>query len=96
MEDLGLDMSLLRFILKIVGRLGDGLIWRRIVTDRYFPIYASVTIRKVRRSLEFGVRLVNHIEQGWPIYGIQKDFVGTRHSVLSQLFYFFRPTSVSI
>ena len=57
-------MSLLRLILKIFGSVRDRLIWRTIVTDRYFPIYAFVTIRKFRRSLEFGVRMVNRIEQG--------------------------------
>ena len=64
-------------VLKIVRRVRDGLIWHRIVTDRYFPIYALVTIRKVQRSLEFGIIMVNHIEQGWPTYGKQKDFFGT-------------------
>jgi len=35
--------------------------------------------------------------QGWRTYGTRKDFVGTRHSVLFQIFYFFfftRPLSL--
>ena len=40
----------------MVGWVREGLIWRRIMTDRYYPIYALVTIRKARRSLEFDIR----------------------------------------
>jgi len=43
-----------------------------------------------------GKRLEKSLEQDWWIYGMQKDFLDMRHSLLSQFLYLFYPSSVYI